>query len=85
MRRTVAIVLGVVMLFVGLQALGLQSQEVRPDMANSSNITAGTYNATNTVFEGAGTALSLSITWMGMSALVLLSGGLLVYVGTGGR
>lgn len=86
MRRTVAVVLGVVMLFVGLQALGMQSQEVRPDMNNSTNLTTDTYNATNAIYEGTSKAMSSALTWMGMAGLVMLAGGLLVYVGTtGGR
>jgi len=84
MRAIVAIVLAIVILFVGLQALGLQAQQVQPDMNNSTNLTTDSYNLTNAVFQGAGNTLATALPWMGMSAIVLLAGGLLVY-GGGGR
>jgi len=84
-RSTVAIVLGIVMLFVGYHALGLQSQNVKPDMANSTNFTTDAYNTTNAVFEGTAQAITPAMTWFGMAAIVLLAGAYLVFMGSGGR
>lgn len=81
MRASVAIVLGIVMLAVGFQALSLQSQDVAPDINNSTNTTNDAYNATNDVYTGLGGTFATALPWMGFAAIILLAGGFLVTTG----
>lgn len=85
MRATVAIVLAIVMLFLGFNALGMQSQDVRPDMANSTNTTTDAYNVTNNVFQGVGTAASTGLAWLGVGGILALGMGVLLGAWGGGR
>lgn len=86
MRASVAIVLSIVMLMLGFHALGLQAQQVKPDMNNSTNFTTDTYNMTLTVHEGVGRTLAKSSTWLGVGALVALGLGVVLgSYGGGGR
>lgn len=85
MRASVAIVLGIVMLAVGFQAMSLQSQDVAPDINNSTNTTTDAYNATNDVYTGLATTFSTALPWMGFAAIILLAGGFLVTTGGAAR
>jgi ABC-type nitrate/sulfonate/bicarbonate transport system permease component len=85
MRASVAIVLAIVILFLGFHALGLQSEEVRPDMNNSTNLTKDTYNTTNAIFEGVGNTASTGLAWLGVGAVVALGLGVLLGAWGGGR
>jgi hypothetical protein len=78
-------VLAIVMLFVGFQALGLQSQQVKPDMDNSTNLTKDTYNATDGIYTGLGNTLATALPWLGLLGIVAIAMGILYASGTGGR
>jgi ABC-type multidrug transport system permease subunit len=85
MRASVAIVLATVMLAVGFQAMSLQSQDVAPDINNSTNTTTDVYNATNDVYTGLAITFSTVLPWMGFAAIILLAGGFLVTSGGAAR
>jgi len=85
--RTVLGVLGsITLLVVGVFALSEQAQQVQ-DVAvkNGTNATQSAYNTTTTVFEGVTQAAGPGIVWMGVTAIVLVALGFLVYAGASGR
>lgn len=86
MRTVVAVLGGIVMLFVGFFGLNQLARDTR-DVAvtNGTNSTASAYNMTTGVFEGAGQAMSGGVVWMGVGAIVLVALGFLVVAGNSGR
>lgn len=82
MRTTVAALLAISVLFVGVTAISEQAQQVEGTL----NTTAAnqSYNLSVGVFSGIGQA-SIGIVWFGIAAIVLMSLGALVVAGGGGR
>jgi hypothetical protein len=77
---------GVVVLFVGWQALGIAAERSRDAaVVNGTNESAAAWNMSTGVFEGIGAAASPAIVWGGVAAFILLSLGLLIAVQGGGR
>lgn len=87
MRTSVAVLLAVVIVFMGVFALSIQSDRVADTALsnNSTNATSDAYNTTNGVFEGVLGAMSPALVWMGAGAIILVSLGVLVGAHSGGR
>lgn len=84
MRASVAVVASISMAVVGIFAMSQASQQAAPTVNNSSNDTQAAAEAANQVFGGFFEALSPSLVWMGIAALVLVSLGILVASFSGG-
>ena len=85
-RASMALLGGVVVLFLGWQALGTAAEgSYAPAVTNGTNESAAAWNMTTGVFEGIGAAASPAIVWGGVAAFILLALGLLVAVQGGGR
>lgn len=85
MRTIVAVGLAVVMLFIGIQALGLEAgntQDAAVD--NGTNESAAAWNMTTGIYSGLGQTYAPALVFMGIGAVVLVALGILVSVG-GGR
>lgn len=77
MRASVALLGGIVVLFVGWQTLGQAASDSQAAAQAQSNSSA-MWNMTNGVYEGVGTAAPGLVVWGGVSAFVLVSLGLLL-------
>jgi hypothetical protein len=85
-RASMALLGGVVVLFLGWQALGIAAEGARETaVVNGSNESAAVWNMSTGIFEGIGAAASPAIVWGGVAAFILLALGLLVAVQGGGR
>lgn len=83
MRTTVATLLSISVLFVGVIAISESAQQTKPTLNSSAANTS--YNVSVDVLTGLGQA-GIGIVWFGIAAVVLVSLGLLVVAGgTGGR
>jgi len=85
MRVTVAIVMALVILLAGFYAFSMSSQDVQPTVNNSTNMSQDVLNMTDGIYEGTGNTLATMLPWMGMGAVILVSGGFLVAVHNRGR
>ncbi len=84
-RTTVASLLSIVILFVGVFAISESAQQSKGTAMNSSNASADAWNTSVGVFEGMGQA-SQGIVWFGVAAVVVVALGFLVFAGaSGGR
>ena len=85
-RASMALLGGVVVLFLGWQALGIAAEGARETaVVNGTNESAAVWNMSTGIFEGVGAAASPAIVWGGVAAFILLALGLLIAVQGGGR
>lgn len=84
MRVTVAVGLGVLMMFIGVSALSQSAQQAEPTAMNSSG-GGDAYNLSTEVFDGIGQAAGPGVVFMGVAAIVLVALGVLVAAGRSGR
>jgi len=85
MRASIGLLGGIVVLFIGIQALGQAGKSAEPAVNNSSVSTQAAYNMSTGIFEGIGAAASPAIVWGGIAAFILIALGLLVFATGGGR
>lgn len=84
MRTTVAVGLGVVIMFIGAMALSESAQQSEETAMNSSS-GGEAWNLSTEVFDGIGQVAGPGVVFMGVAAIVLVSLGLLVAAGQNGR
>lgn len=85
-RSSVGIFGGMAVFFVGLIAVGMQADIVRPRAMNSTaNGSSAAYNTSQSVFEGVGGVGGQTIAIAGVAAFLLLSIGLWYAIYAGGR
>lgn len=82
MRVIVAVAGAISALLLGVWALSLQAQEVKPTLNTSAE--NATYNATLGIVEGISSTGADGVVWFGVAAFVLVSLGYLVAAATGG-
>lgn len=86
MRTTVAVLLVIVLLFVGVTAISESAQQSKDTAMNTSNATSDAWNLSTDVFGGTTTAASSALVYGGIGAIILVALGILVAAGnTGGR
>lgn len=86
MRTVVAVLGGIVMLFVGWFGLSEAAQQTQDTaVTNGTNATGAAYNATTGIFEGLGATAGPAIVWMGIGAAIIVALGFLVIAGNSGR
>jgi hypothetical protein len=85
MRSTTAILGGISMLFIGFFGLSFAAQGVETTALSGSNESQAAYNASVGIIDGIGQAAAPAVVWMGVAAIVLISGGYLVVVSQNGR
>lgn len=86
LRSSIGVFGGMAVFFIGLIAVGMQADIVRPTAMNSSaNGSSAAYNATRGVLEGGGAAAGQAVPIAGAAAFLLLSVGVLVAVYGGAR
>jgi len=86
MRSSVAILLSIVVLFVGVTAISdaaLNAEDTA--VQNGTNQSASAYNMTTEVFGGLTEAAAPGLVWFGIGAIILVALGFLVYAGSSGR
>jgi len=81
MRATVAIIMAIVILFVGVTALNTASQSTEDAAMNASNASADAHNLTDETFGQFGDTAAPAVVYGGIAVLVLLSGVVLVRAG----
>jgi len=86
MRVSVAVLLGIVLLFAGLTAVSESAQQSRDAaVTNGTNATGDAYNMTRDTYGGITKAGSGAIVYMGIAAFILVALGYLVAAGNSGR
>jgi len=86
MRSSVAILLSIVVLFVGVTAISGAAQDAQgPAVENGTNESAEAYNLTTDVFGGIVEASAPAVVWFGVAAFVVIALGFLVFAGNSGR
>jgi len=86
LRAILAIVLAVLVIGMGLVALGYQANAVEDAaVTNGTNESAEAYNLTTDVLEGMGETFGPGVVWFGVGVIVLLSLGFLYYHAVPGR
>lgn len=83
MRVSVAVMLAISMLFVGLTAISESAQQAKPALDSTS--ANESYDLATGVYGGAMQGGSEAIVWFGIAAIVLVALGLLVGASGGGR
>lgn len=79
LRAFLAVILAIVIVFIGLTAISYQAQSVEDAaVTNGTNETAEAYNLTTDVYEGVGDALPGILVYGGIGVLVLLALGFLL-------
>jgi nucleoside recognition membrane protein YjiH len=84
MRASIALLGGIVMLFVGWQALGTAATNSESAAQAGSNQSAAAWNMSEAIYSGLGEAAGPSIVWMGVAAFILVACGVLVAAARGG-
>lgn len=85
MRSSVALLGGIVTLFVGWQALGTAADNSQSAaVQNGTNSSAAAWNMSESIYSGLGEAAGPSIVWMGVGSLILIACGTLVVAARGG-
>lgn len=84
MRTSVALLGGIVILFVGWQALGTAADNSEQAAQNGTNSSSAAWNMSESIYSGLGEAAGPAIVWMGVGAFVLVSCGVLVVAAGGG-
>lgn len=85
MRTTLAVLLAISILFVGVTAMSEAGQQSEDTALNSSNSSADAWNMSTDVYGGLGDAGSSALVYGGIGAIVLVSLGILVNAGGSGR
>jgi hypothetical protein len=83
MRLTVAVGAAVSTLLVGIIGISVSAQQAKP--ATDTQAANESYAAAKGVFGGIGVAAGEAVVFFGVAAIVLVSLGLLVVAGRGGR
>jgi len=81
MRATVAILMVIVILFVGITALNTASNTTEEVAMNGSQATSDAHNLTDKTFGQLGETAAPAVVYGGIAVLVLLSGVILVRAG----
>jgi len=85
-RSSLGVIVGFVVFFVGLVAIGMQANIVKPRALNSTaNGSSAAYNTTTSIFEGLGAIGGQAVPIVGMVMFLLVCVGLLVVVYGGAR
>lgn len=84
MRTSVAVLLAISVLFVGVTALSESAQQTKPTLNSSSS--NASYNLSVDVFTGVSEAGGQALVYGGIAAIIIVSLGILVVAGgmTGG-
>lgn len=86
MRTVLAIVLAIVMLFVGFHAISMSADQTEdPAVTNGTNASSDAWNLTTKFTEGMGSVLTPALAYGGAGAIVLLALGYAVAAGGRGR
>jgi len=81
MRATVAIIMVIVILFVGITALNTASNSTQEAAFNDSQASSDAHNLTDRTFGQLGETAAPAVVYGGIAVLVLLSGVILVRAG----
>lgn len=84
-RATLAVLLSIVLFFIGLIAVSNAAQSSKDTAMNSSQASADAWNATTGVWDGLGQTAGPAVAIAGIAAVVLISLGFLVTAGRSGR
>lgn len=86
MRASIAVLLGIVLAFVMITALGSAAQQAEdPAVTNGTQESHDAYNMTNDIYNGVGQAFGPALGYGGAAAFVLIGAGILVKAGGTGR
>lgn len=86
MRAILGVVLAIAMLFVLVTAMGtIGGQTEDTAVTNGTAESADAWNFTTDISTGLGQVFSPAIVWMGIGAIVIVAGGLLLSAGRSGR
>jgi len=86
MRSSVAILLGIVIMVVGVFGISQAGQDVKDQaVTNGTNATQDAYNVSTEVFGGLSEAAAPGVIWFGVAAIVVIALGYLVVAGKSGR
>jgi ABC-type Fe3+ transport system permease subunit len=86
MRASIAVLLGIVLAFVMITALGVSAQQTEDAaIANGTQESAEAHNMTTQIYDGVGQAFGPALAFGGAAAFVLIGAGVLVKAGGQGR
>ena len=84
MRTSVAAVMSISVLFVGVFAISESAQQSKQTALGGSQASSNAYNTGVSVFDGVVQGGGTGIVWFGVAAVVIVALGALVFAGSGG-
>jgi len=84
-RTSVAGLLAIPLLFIGVTAISESAQQTEQTAVNASAESHDAYNMSTTVFNDVAQGGGEAIVWFGIAAVIIVAVGFLVAGGTGGR